>query len=77
MRPEVLLAVTSPQEPLSVAFDRLVHQDIAQMPVLDEGQLVGMLRRRDIARWLELMWSPRSVSGGLAVRGPPLYIERA
>jgi CBS domain-containing protein len=78
MRPEVLLAVTSPQEPLSAAFDRLVHQDIAQMPVLDGGQLVGMLHRRDIARWLELMWSPGSVSSGdLAVRGPPLYIQRA
>jgi len=81
MRPEALLAVTSPEEPLSAAFDRLVHQDVAQMPVLDGGQLVGMLHRRDIARWLELMWSPRAVSRGLAVRGlavrgPPLYIGR-
>jgi Zn-dependent protease/CBS domain-containing protein len=76
MRPEALLAVTSPQEPLSAAFDRLVHRDVAQLPVLDGGQLVGMLHRRDIARWLELMWSPHPASQGPAVRGPPLYIER-
>jgi len=72
MRPEALLAVTSPQEPLAAAFDRLVHEDVAQLPVLDEGELVGMLHRRDVARWLELSWSPRSGSGGLAPGGPRL-----
>jgi Zn-dependent protease/CBS domain-containing protein len=77
MRPEALLAVTSPQEALSAAFDRLVHRDVAQLPVLDGGRLVGMLHRRDIARWLESMWRPQPASQGLAVRGPPLYIDRA
>jgi Zn-dependent protease len=73
MRPESLLVVTSPQEPLAAAFDRLMQEDVAQLPVIDQGRLVGMLHRRDVVRWLELTWSPNARSGGLRADGPPLY----
>jgi predicted transcriptional regulator len=55
----------TPDEPLSKAFEELARYDIEQLPVVDRGQLVGMLRRRDIARWLELAWKPN----GFAARG--------
>lgn len=58
MRPRSSLVVASPREPLAKAFEQLAQGDIAQLPVLDEGRLVGMLQRRDIARWLELAWGP-------------------
>ena len=73
MRPEGLLVVTSPQESLAVAFDRLVREDVAQLPVIDHGRLVGMLHRRDVVRWLESTWSPQGRSGGFTVGGPPLH----
>ena len=77
MRPEALLAVTSPHEPLGTAFKLLMREDIAQLPVLDDGRFVGMLHRRDVVRWLELTWSPQSRSGGLRASGPPLYTRAA
>lgn len=56
MRPRSSLVVAEPEEPLAEAFAQLAQGDIAQLPVLDEGRLVGMLQRRDVARWLELAW---------------------
>lgn len=52
------LRVTAPERPLEDAFEQLARQDIEQMPVVAGGRLVGMLRRRDIARWIELAWRP-------------------
>jgi Zn-dependent protease/CBS domain-containing protein len=60
------LATTTPEQPLAKAFEQLARLDIDQLPVLDGGKLVGVLQRRDIARWLELSWGP--VAGR---RGPP------
>jgi CBS domain-containing protein len=36
------------------ALDRLRARDIRQLPVLENGQLAGCLRRRDIVKWLQL-----------------------
>lgn len=78
MRPEALLAVTSPHEPLAAAFERLMREDVAQLPVLDDrGRFVGLLHRRDVVRWLELTWSRRAGSAGLHADGPPLYTRHA
>jgi Zn-dependent protease/CBS domain-containing protein len=77
MRPEALLVVTSPDQPLAAAFHRMMVEDVAQLPVLADGRLVGMLHRRDIVRWLELTWSPRARQGGLTAGGPPLYTRHA
>jgi Zn-dependent protease/CBS domain-containing protein len=50
-------SAVAPDEPLAHAFDELARQNLEQVPVLDHGHLVGMLRRGDVARWLELGWS--------------------
>jgi Zn-dependent protease/CBS domain-containing protein len=52
------LATAAPGDELSKAFERIARDDIGQMPVLDDRKLVGMLRRRDVTRWLELAWKP-------------------
>ncbi|MGH7297396.1 MAG: CBS domain-containing protein, partial [Polyangiaceae bacterium] len=59
MRSGDALAVARPDEALGEAFEELARRDVGQLPVLDHGQLVGMLRRSDVARWLELTWSPQ------------------
>jgi len=48
------LALATPTEEASEALHQLARRDVNQMPVLDNGQLVGMLRRRDLMRWLQL-----------------------
>jgi Zn-dependent protease/CBS domain-containing protein len=58
MRPNESLTLATPDEPVAQAFEQLAAQDIEQLPVLDHGRLVGMLQRRDVARWLELAWNP-------------------
>jgi Zn-dependent protease/CBS domain-containing protein len=58
MRPVDALCVVEPDEPLAKAFERLARQDFEQLPVVAGGRLVGMLRRRDVARWFELAWKP-------------------
>jgi Zn-dependent protease/CBS domain-containing protein len=58
MRRDAALTVAEPGEPLAQAFEDLARQDLAEIPVLDHGRLVGMLLRRDLGRWFELAWSP-------------------
>ncbi len=48
------LAITSPQEDASAALEKLERRNVHQIPVLKDGALVGLLRRRDIIRWLQL-----------------------
>jgi predicted transcriptional regulator len=60
------LSVTTPEQPLAKAFEQLAQQNVAQLPVVVDGQLVGMLLRLDIARWLELAWRP-GLSGRASV----------
>jgi Zn-dependent protease/predicted transcriptional regulator len=54
------LAVATPGEPLASAFERLAQRDVGQLPVVERGELVGMLRRRDVTRRLELTWKPNA-----------------
>jgi CBS domain-containing protein len=44
----------TPQEDASDALQKLSQRDVSQMPVVQDGKLVGMLRRQDILRWLQL-----------------------
>jgi CBS domain-containing protein len=48
------LATTTPDENAADALGKLSARDCEQLPVVADGQLVGVLRRRDILRWLEL-----------------------
>lgn len=54
MTPADQLAVTTPEENAVAALDKLARRDVRQVPVVEEGRLVGLLRRRDILRWLQL-----------------------
>jgi CBS domain-containing protein len=62
------LSVATPEEPLAKAFEQLSHRDIDQLPVVANGKLVGMLRRRDVTRWLELAWRPAAAGRGRSTR---------
>jgi Zn-dependent protease/predicted transcriptional regulator len=48
------LAVAAPDEEATAAFEKIAASDIEQLPVVEGDRLVGLLRRRDLARWLDL-----------------------
>lgn len=54
MTPVDKLMVATPREDASHALSDLSSRDVRQIPVVQEGRLVGMLRRADILRYLQL-----------------------
>jgi len=54
MTPVGELAVIGPAEDAAEALSKLTQRDVRQLPVLRDGELVGLLRRRDIVKWLQL-----------------------
>lgn len=54
MTPEGSLITAKPEEDAAEALERLQQQDVRQLPVTRNGTLEGLLRRRDIVRWLQL-----------------------
>jgi Zn-dependent protease/predicted transcriptional regulator len=48
------LDVVDTREDASQALERLTRHDVRQVPVLENGRLVGLLRRRDILKWLQV-----------------------
>lgn len=54
MVPQADLEVVTPREDAMDAFQKLASKEMRQIPVVQNGKLVGMLRRRDILRWLKL-----------------------
>ena len=54
MTPASQLDLVSPREDVSAALSKLAQRDTSQLPVLEGGHLVGMLRQRDVMRWLQL-----------------------
>jgi CBS domain-containing protein len=57
------LDVVAPSEDAGDALEKLTRRDVRQAPVVEDGRLVGLLRRRDILKWLELQ-------SGFALPGP-------
>jgi Zn-dependent protease/CBS domain-containing protein len=53
MTPSEKMIVVAPEEDVTEAFDRLQMKDIRQLPVVAGNKIVGFLRRKDIARWLQ------------------------
>ena len=53
----------TPEEPLGEAFEQLAREDIDSLPVLAGDRLVGVLQRRDVVRWLEIVWRPEAGLG--------------
>jgi Zn-dependent protease/CBS domain-containing protein len=58
MTPADHLITASPRDDLGATLEKLVRADVGQVPVLDGDRLVGMLLRRDVARWIELHGQP-------------------
>ena len=54
MTPVQKLGVVTPSEDASKALRELARRDVRQLPVVEGGRVVGLLRRRDIVRWLQL-----------------------
>ena len=54
MTPADELETTTPSAEVTGALKTLMRHDVSQMPVERDGKLEGMLRHRDIVRWLEL-----------------------
>jgi Zn-dependent protease/CBS domain-containing protein len=44
----------SPREDAKEALDKLTRKDVQQLPVVYAGELVGLLRQKDIMRWLQI-----------------------
>jgi len=54
MTPTERLEIVTPQADATEALNRLSTKDVRQVPVLENGHLLGILRRRDILRYLQL-----------------------
>lgn len=54
MTPDENLVTVSPGEDASDALRMLMQRDARQLPVVEGTQLIGLLRRSDIIRWLQL-----------------------
>jgi Zn-dependent protease len=53
MTPYDRLITTTTDEDATDAWQKLLSQDVRQLPVLRGRELAGLLRRRDIIRWLQ------------------------
>ncbi|MGE5642530.1 MAG: CBS domain-containing protein, partial [Byssovorax cruenta] len=54
MTPVSDLEYVTPDQDVAEVFDHLQRRQLRQVPVMVDNQVVGLLRRKDIARWLEL-----------------------
>jgi len=54
MTPSQKIVVIAPEEEASEAFERLQSEKIRQLPVVSGSKIIGLLRRKDIIRWLQL-----------------------
>ena len=60
MTPADQLAVVRPQDDAAAVLDKLMERDVRQVPVIADGHLVGLVRLRDIMRWLQLQAPARA-----------------
>ena len=60
MTPVSDLEYVTPDQDVAEAFDRLQRLDLRQIPVMLNNRIVGLLRRKDILRWLQFRSELRS-----------------
>lgn len=58
MTPMSQLATVSAEDSASEALMKMMQLDVSQLPVTQDERLIGLLRRRDVARWIELQVHP-------------------
>ena len=58
MTPVERLTTVSPRDEAFDVLALLGQRDLNQLPVVDNGRLVGMIRREDILKWLSLHTTP-------------------
>jgi Zn-dependent protease/CBS domain-containing protein len=54
MMPADKLVTVDADEDAAAAWDKMAQRELNQLPVMEGGRLVGMLRRRDLINWLQL-----------------------
>lgn len=54
MTPYSECAITAPDEDAAEAMNKLATCDVRELPVIDNGRLSGVLRRRDLIQWMRL-----------------------
>jgi Zn-dependent protease/CBS domain-containing protein len=54
MTPLERLACVAPEADAGDALEELARRGVNQLPVLEDGRLVGLLRREDVLKWLSL-----------------------
>jgi CBS domain-containing protein len=54
MTPSEKLVVIAPEEDVTAALQRLQSEDVRQLPVVTGDRIIGLLRRKDIVRWMQL-----------------------
>jgi Zn-dependent protease/CBS domain-containing protein len=70
MTPADAIAALGPREDASEALMTLTRRDINQLPVVESGRVVGLLRREDVLRWLSLYGDTTLVKGDAGGGGP-------
>jgi Zn-dependent protease/CBS domain-containing protein len=58
MTPVAQLEVAAPNEEALSAMKKIAQRDLEQLPVVDRGELVGVLERADLARFIEIKIGP-------------------
>ncbi|HEX6319138.1 MAG TPA: site-2 protease family protein [Burkholderiales bacterium] len=58
MTPLERLACVAPEADAGDALGELARRGVNQLPVLEDGRLVGLLRREDVLKWLSLHEGP-------------------
>jgi CBS domain-containing protein len=53
MTPVSDLEYVTPDQDVAEAFDQLQRRKLRQIPVMRDHEIVGLLRRKDIIRWLQ------------------------
>jgi CBS domain-containing protein len=54
MTPANELSTVDPNEDSAEALARLTRKGVKQLPVIKDGHLIGILRKRDVLRWLKI-----------------------